>query len=538
MGKMKKKGESGAATNYTSRNQALKKLQLSLPDFRRLCILKGIYPREPKNRKKVGKGSTAYKTYYFVKDIAYLHHEPVLRKFREFKIFTRKLKRAIGRQEYSDAERIEDNKPKYTLNHIVKERYPTFIDALRDLDDALSMVFLFATLPQTDKITNEVVKKCKRMSIEFQHYIVASNSLRKVFISIKGIYYQAEIQGQSVTWVVPHQFTQQLPEDVDFRIMLTFLEFYNTLIGFVNFQLYHNLNMFYPPKLTIQNSSDVAEYCKEDEVKDETLAALTSSLSKSTTDSVMAEEVEDEFHLDDGSEEAKQQAAQRTERKQNEDFKQMFKECKFFLSREVNRDVMTFLIRSFGGEVSWEKTQGLGATYEATDECITHHVMDRPKVANPILSRHYVQPQWLFDCINAKRLVPVSEYLPGAILPPHLSPFVDDSNPDQYVPPERASMIRQEKELLRTDADKDEDEEETTQVSTGKKRKREEEAVSKNVSNKKEDKMTDEEKKLALMMMPKKKKVLYDKIMYGKKKKAAKVRKLDEKRKVIDQKQQ
>jgi len=538
MGKMKKKGESGAATNYTSRNQALKKLQLSLPDFRRLCILKGIYPREPKNRKKVGKGSTAYKTYYFVKDIAYLHHEPVLRKFREFKIFTRKLKRAIGRQEYSDAERIEENKPKYTLNHIVKERYPTFIDALRDLDDALSMVFLFATLPQTDKITNEVVKKCKRMSIEFQHYIVASNSLRKVFISIKGIYYQAEIQGQSVTWVVPHQFTQQLPEDVDFRIMLTFLEFYNTLIGFVNFQLYHNLNMFYPPKLTIQNSSDVAEYCKEDEVKDETLAALTSSLSKSTTDSVMAEEVEDEFHLDDGSEEAKQQAAQRAERKQNEDFKQMFKECKFFLSREVNRDVMTFLIRSFGGEVSWEKTQGLGATYEATDECITHHVMDRPKVANPILSRHYVQPQWLFDCINAKRLVPVSEYLPGAILPPHLSPFVDDSNPDQYVPPERASMIRQEKELLRTDADKDEDEEETTQVSTGKKRKREEEAVSKNVSNKKEDKMTDEEKKLALMMMPKKKKVLYDKIMYGKKKKAAKVRKLDEKRKVIDQKQQ
>lgn len=538
MGKMKKKGESGAATNYTSRNQALKKLQLSLPDFRRLCILKGIYPREPKNRKKVGKGSTAYKTYYFVKDIAYLHHEPVLRKFREFKIFTRKLKRAIGRQEYSDAERIEENKPKYTLNHIVKERYPTFIDALRDLDDALSMVFLFATLPQTDKITNEVVKKCKRMSIEFQHYIVASNSLRKVFISIKGIYYQAEIQGQSVTWVVPHQFTQQLPEDVDFRIMLTFLEFYNTLVGFVNFQLYHNLNMFYPPKLTIQNSSDVAEYCKEDEVKDETLAALTSSLSKSTTDSVMAEEVEDEFHLDDGSEEAKQQAAQRAERKQNEDFKQMFKECKFFLSREVNRDVMTFLIRSFGGEVSWEKTQGLGATYEATDECITHHVMDRPKVANPILSRHYVQPQWLFDCINAKRLVPVSEYLPGAILPPHLSPFVDDSNPDQYVPPERASMIRQEKELLRTDADKDEDEEETTQVSTGKKRKREEEAVSKNVSNKKEDKMTDEEKKLALMMMPKKKKVLYDKIMYGKKKKAAKVRKLDEKRKVIDQKQQ
>lgn len=31
-------------------------------------------------------------------------------------------------------------------------RYPTFVDALRDLDDALSMVFLFSSLPQTNRI--------------------------------------------------------------------------------------------------------------------------------------------------------------------------------------------------------------------------------------------------------------------------------------------------------------------------------------------------------------------------------------------------
>lgn len=90
--------------------------------FRRLCILKGIYPVEPKNKKKVNKGSTAYKTYYYYKDIQWMAHEPVLNKFREFKVFLRKLKKAIGKEEKGTAKQLEDNKPVYTLDHIVKER--------------------------------------------------------------------------------------------------------------------------------------------------------------------------------------------------------------------------------------------------------------------------------------------------------------------------------------------------------------------------------------------------------------------------------
>jgi len=37
------------------------------------------------------------------------------------------------------------------------------------------------------------------------HYVVAAKALRKVFISIKGIYYQVEIKGQTVTILVNHQ---------------------------------------------------------------------------------------------------------------------------------------------------------------------------------------------------------------------------------------------------------------------------------------------------------------------------------------------
>jgi len=40
---------------------------------------------------------------------------------------------------------------------------------------------------------------------------------------------------------------QVLPSDVDYRVMLTFLDFYSTLLQFVNFKLYHTLGVRYPP---------------------------------------------------------------------------------------------------------------------------------------------------------------------------------------------------------------------------------------------------------------------------------------------------
>lgn len=65
--------------------------------------------------------------------------------------------------------------------------------------------------------------------------------------------------------------------------------------------------------------------------------------------------------------------------------------------------------------------------------------------------RHYVQPQWLFDCVNARRLLPVDDYCPGAVLPPHLSPFVREEEGD-YVPPERARMEEEGAEVVETEA--------------------------------------------------------------------------------------
>jgi pescadillo len=141
MGRVKQKGKAGAAKAYVTRSAAVKKLQCSLADFRRLCILKGtlcslanrlcslgtdvysgIFPRDPRHRKKANKGSSAPTSFYYAKDIAYLAHEPILQKLRDHKAFAKKLSRALGRGEWSSAKSLEEHKPVYTLDHVIKER--------------------------------------------------------------------------------------------------------------------------------------------------------------------------------------------------------------------------------------------------------------------------------------------------------------------------------------------------------------------------------------------------------------------------------
>src|SRR5439155_2716684 len=100
---------------------------------------------------------------------------------------------------------------------------------------------------------------CERLCLEFEHYLIVSNSLRKSFLSIKGIYYQATIQGQDILWLVPYRFNQRVTGDVDFRIMGTFVEFYQTLLGFVNFRLYTSVGLVYPPKFNTTSDDQGAE---------------------------------------------------------------------------------------------------------------------------------------------------------------------------------------------------------------------------------------------------------------------------------------
>ena len=516
MTRIKKKGVSGQAKNFITRTQAVRKLQISLPDFRKLCIWKGIYPREPRNKKKASKSSSASTTFYYTKDIQYLLHEPLLQKFRDQKTLEKKISKALGRGDAHDALRLERNasrpertgKTKYSLDHVIRERYPTFIDALRDLDDCLSMLFLFANLPSTSTVPAKMIARCERLCLEFEHYLITSNSLRKSFLSIKGIYYQATIQGQDILWLVPYRFNQRVTGDVDFRIMGTFVEFYQTLLGFVNFRLYTSIGLVYPPKFDktrddqdaglgafslegngigaveqpnhITNGDSSKPDPKLQAEIDKLMLSMNvpETIERSTSQTIADIEEEATDTIDKfepaapGGDILLQPAYSAI------DPSTLFSDFTFFLSRETPRQPLEFILRAFGCKrVGWDAVLGEGAfTHNEMDPAITHQVVDRPPILTDpepedevednqtaqrlrpelrIPGRIYVQPQWIWDSVNDEELKRPDLYAPGAQLPPHLSPFVKKIR-GQYDP--SAPLNEQELEGEELEADSEDEE--------------------------------------------------------------------------------
>ncbi|CEM22753.1 unnamed protein product [Vitrella brassicaformis CCMP3155] len=479
-----KKGTKGEAAAYLTRAEVLRKLQVSLADFRKLCILKGIYPRDPKKKRK-GRD----KTYYHRKDILFLSHEPLIDKLREQKVFQRKYKKALGRKQQSKAKDLVSRKPKYTLHHLVKERYPTLVDALRDLDDALSTVSVFAALPVRDdkEIPSECIRESTRLLNEFHALVARAGAMRRVFVSVKGYYLQAELLGQAVTWLLPHQFPQDTPPEVDFRVLMSFLEFYLTMLKAVNFKLCLEKGYTYPPTLVKRrakagvgflayhitmtadgkgNRQQQQQQQEEGEEEEEEGARGGGGGEGSQGKRIegMGGRLDDLAEGDkeegeEGQEDADEEGGPDGPAVDTKDFedstilqeikekeaaaahvKKLFAQLVLFLNREVPLQPLALAVLSCGGRVGW---QGEGSPFGEADPAITHQIVDRPPEALRLCApeellrcREVVQPQWVFDSLNSGVLLPIQPYKPGKTLPPHLSPFVDDVR-EGYVPKQR-----------------------------------------------------------------------------------------------------
>ncbi|ETO27925.1 hypothetical protein RFI_09208 [Reticulomyxa filosa] len=339
-------------------------------------------------------------------------------------------------------------------------------------------------------LTAAVRLQCQKLTKEFQNYVAECGLLRKVFISVKGIYYQARIRKKyDVTWIVPHQFNYTAPK-IDFSTMCTFLDFYLVLLKFVNFRLYLKSNMSYPPfggysnnflcvcnflrhkqievdydltcmsltklrrkghtiygsKSKANNKADAAMNIDDKKDNQKAIAVDVSQIVSNIGPEV--EKIEEEpLNSDEDIVTKENEKQQQQQKKQQERGpSRLFQGFHFLLNRETPQFSLEFVILSMGGKATFEQDCTTQSQRNATN--ITHQVVDRPIAEDSKLkTREYIQPQWVYDCLNAGCVVPVEHYQPGVQCPPHLSPFVNYD--EHHHKPSQAFVIEHWQELAK-----------------------------------------------------------------------------------------
>ena len=247
--------------------------------------------------------------------------------------------------------------------------------------------------------------------------------------------------------------------------MLTFLELYQTLLGFVFFKLYTDSGLVYPPPLDTKKDEAAAgvgafslQQASEQRVSDaktpsepkvsakdvrQTIKIISSQTSGDDPAEGRAEEdegvvVEEDFVPQPSKSNPEETAAlstfQSLSAQEGSTVAKLFAPYTFWLSRETSRPIFEFVVRSCGGRIGWPASSGSGSPFDESDESVTHVIIDRPLVERPNetqeererrLRRKYIQPQWVIDCINSGRILLEDGYAQGKPLPPHLSPFGD-----------------------------------------------------------------------------------------------------------------
>ncbi|MCH82000.1 pescadillo-like protein [Trifolium medium] len=232
----------------------------------------------------------------------------------------------MGKKNRERANSLQEKTPKPNIDRIIRERYPTFVDALGELNDCLTMVHLFAALPalKSKKIDVELVHKCRRLAHEWQTFVSRTHKLRKTFVSFKGVYYQAEVEGQTITWLTPHLQQQVVSDDVDIPTVLNFLQLYEPLLGFVNFNLYRSINLKYPPILDPQLEALAAD-----------IYALYADAFRPSGPISEASKLAESEQVESKKKGADAENEKSEEDQDTRECKNLFKNLKFFLSSEV-----------------------------------------------------------------------------------------------------------------------------------------------------------------------------------------------------------
>lgn len=241
--------------------------------------------------------------------------------------------------------------------------------------------------------------------------------------------------------------------------MLTFLELYQTLLGFVFFKIYADAGLVYPPPRDVvkdDSGAGVGAFRLQESISQPPAASQTKEVEvngKRVSTKDVRKTIKSIATSSAGGDAGELPAADSAAPEEDEEFvphpstsnpdevaalptlrtlaalpqsgaSKLFAPYTFWLSRETSRPVFEFIVRSFGGRIGWPESSGSGSPFDESDDSITHVIIDRPIVEKPNETegekerrrrRKCVQPQWVVDCINAGKILLEEPYLQGKI---------------------------------------------------------------------------------------------------------------------------
>ena len=267
-----------------------------------------------------------------------------------------------------------------------------------------------------------------------------------------------------VRWLEGYEFQQNVPHDVDFRILLTFLELYRTLLSFVMYKLYTEENLVYPPPLDsemdekgesvgafklVERKDDIAGEAGPSKVSKKEVKRAIKGISHGANghheedDDMGSTQVPENGQVED-------EFVERPTKDENEDIVKeslttyssilastgeassskplLFAPYTFYVSRETSSKAWEFVIRAMGGKIITSLHASFPDQSPQADS-ITHVIVDRPMETERMRQVAggrkwtWIQPQWVADCVNRGKIIGADEYAPGKLLPPHLSPW-------------------------------------------------------------------------------------------------------------------
>ncbi|AFN84013.1 hypothetical protein EROM_110310 [Encephalitozoon romaleae SJ-2008] len=351
---------------YISKDLVMRNLDLQEKEFDKLVTLCGVHPYIPKNNRKVDQGDGFY---YRISDANKLLHSDVYRKLIINRDLENKKKRYTGTGFEYKIKNIHYKE--YGYVDLIKSRCKGFGEAVDELNHTLSNLYLGRMLNLNDGIS-EVIEM-------FERFVAKKSLLEYSYMSKSGIYNQMTLGKVKVVWFVPYpgaelkdivEEKKDMPKKFEWSEP-NFLDFLSS---------------------SEESSSELEE--REEAYNDPRkidISLLSHSIPLLMTHcKLVLHKLEKVYESHEGG-------------------RKIFSDVKFYIESKAVEGALRLIVLSCGGSI-------VESPHEANI-----HISE--KIDEMVENVAYLQPQYLFDCLNQGKRLYAESYSVGRKLPKHISPF-------------------------------------------------------------------------------------------------------------------